>query len=97
MFLRLQINRWSGTYSAESVSAILSHWPFSVSSHYCTQCGPKVPGLNFLPLSYQRQMPGHDWTTQLKLFLTRVQIGISVVAVVVKTEHLALTVVVTLC
>ena len=29
--------------------------------------------------------------------LTRVQIGVSVVAVVVKTEHLALTVVVTLC
>jgi len=62
-----------------------------------TQCGPKVPGLNFLPLSYQRHLPGRDWTTQLKPFLTRVQIGASVVAVVVKTERLALTFVVTLC
>jgi len=25
-----------------------------------TQCGPKVPGLNFLPLSYQRHLPGRD-------------------------------------
>jgi hypothetical protein len=34
---------------------------------------------------------------QLKPFLTREQIGSSVVAVVFKTERLALTVVVTLC
>jgi len=61
------------------------------------QCGPKVPGLNFLPLSYQSHLPVRDWTTQLKPFLTRVQIGVSVVAVVVKTERLILTVVVTLC
>jgi hypothetical protein len=27
-----------------------------------TQCGPKVPGLNFLLLSYQRHLPGRDWT-----------------------------------
>ena len=33
----------------------------------------------------------------MKPFLTGVQIGVSVVAVVVKTERLALTVVVTLC
>jgi len=33
----------------------------------------------------------------LKPFLTRVRIGVSVVAVVVKTERFALTVVVTLC
>jgi len=33
----------------------------------------------------------------LKLFLTRVQIGVIVVAVVVKTERLSLTVVVTMC
>ena len=33
----------------------------------------------------------------MKPFLTRVQIGVSVLAVVVKTERLALTVVVTLC
>ena len=25
-----------------------------------TQCGPKVPGLNFLPLSYQSHLPGGD-------------------------------------
>jgi hypothetical protein len=25
-----------------------------------TQYGPKVPGLNFLPLSYQRHLPGCD-------------------------------------
>jgi len=28
-----------------------------------TQCGPKVPGLNFLLLSYQCHLPGRDWTT----------------------------------
>jgi len=33
----------------------------------------------------------------MKLFLTRAQIGVSVVAVVVKTESLALTVVGSLC
>ena len=68
---------------------------------YCvciyTQCGPKFHGLNFLPLFYQRHLPGRAWTACLKPFLTRVQIGVSVVAVVVKTERLALTVVVTLC
>jgi len=33
----------------------------------------------------------------LKQFLTKIQIGVSVVAVIVKTEHFALTVIVTLC
>ena len=62
-----------------------------------TQCGPRVSGLNFLPLSYQRHLRGRDRTTELKRFLTRVQISVSVIAVVVKTERLALTLVVTLC
>jgi len=27
------------------------------------QRGPKVPGQNFLPLSFQRHLPGRYWTT----------------------------------
>ena len=28
--------------------------------YYYTQCGPEVPGLNFLPLSYRRHIPGRE-------------------------------------
>jgi transposase len=68
-----------------------------VTNGIFTQWSTKVPGLNFLPLSYQCHLPGRDLITQLKRFLARVQISVGVVANLVKTERLALTVVVTMC
>jgi hypothetical protein len=44
--------------AAIQLSSTILFWQTEV-----VQCRPKVPGLNFLPLSSQCHRPGRDWTT----------------------------------